>query len=85
MTVEEHYPGSPIVLLPDRIAMETKQQAEIVAAGPGDYDEDGDWVPTDPRLQPDAWIVYREFMRVPGPDDLFFLHEDDVVAILEMP
>ena len=37
VTVEEHYPGSPIVLLPDRIAMETKQQAEIVAAGPGAF------------------------------------------------
>jgi co-chaperonin GroES (HSP10) len=84
--VESNYPGSRIVLLPDRVALEVKQQAEIVAVGPGEWDADlAEFIPTDPRLQPGTWILHADFMRVTvGDGDLFFLHERDVVAILEV-
>jgi co-chaperonin GroES (HSP10) len=82
--VEEHYPGSPILLLQDRLEAETAQQAEVVAVGPGRVDEDGDFVPTDPALKPGTWILHEPFRRVALNEDgtLFILHDTDVVAIL---
>ena len=71
--VEEHYPGSPIVLMTDRLEHETRQQAEVVAVGDV----------SDPRLQPGTWILHEALRRVPMTDDLFLVAEDDVVAIME--
>lgn len=81
--VEDHYPGSPILLLEDRLKSETAQQAEVVAVGPGEYDEDGDFVPVAPELQPGVWVMHEPFRRVTvDGEHLFLLHESDVVAIL---
>jgi len=82
---EDHYPGSPIVLTPDRVALEMKQHAEVVAAGPGTRDEEAEcFVPVDPRLKPGAWILHADFARVYLNDEKeFFLTEADIVAILE--
>lgn len=82
--VEEHYPDSPILLLEDRLKAETSQQAEIVAVGPGERDEEGDFILVDSALQPGVWIMHEPFRRLPVDEDgrMFLLHEDDVVAIL---
>jgi len=84
---EDPYPGSPIVLTSDRVALETKQHAEVVAVGPGRWDEEGEcFVPVDPRLKPGAWILHADFVRVYLNDEKeFFLTTDDIVAILEEP
>lgn len=84
ITAEDRYLGSLIYLLPDRVALETKQQAEVVAVGDGEWDEElEEWIPVDPRLKPGTWILYADFMRVPVDDETFFLHERDVVCIME--
>lgn len=84
ISVDDHYPDSRIVLLPDRLDMETKQQAEIVAVGPGAKDEDGDLIPMDPSLKPGVWVLHnREFGKTEAPDDMFWLTQDDIVAVLE--
>ena len=81
---EDHYPGSPIILTPDRIAQETEQQAEVVAVGPGARDEDGYLVPPDERLKPGAWVIYEILRATPSDkDNEFFVYEHDLVAILD--
>jgi co-chaperonin GroES (HSP10) len=82
--VDPHYPGSPILLLPDRLDLETEQQAEIIAVGPGIHDEDGDFVPTDPDLKPGTWILHEVHRRVAFKDKMFWLTTDDVVGILSV-
>lgn len=81
---EDHYPGSPIILTPDRIIKETEQQAEVVAVGPGARDEDGYLIPPDDRLKPGAWVVYEILRSTPAEKDgEFFVFESDLVAILD--
>lgn len=84
VVAEEHYPGSPIILTPDRIALETKQVAEVIEVGTREYDPElEEYIPMDPRLQPGAFIVHADFQRVYLDDGTFFLHENDVVAVIE--
>lgn len=83
ITVDEHYPDSRILLLPDRLDIETSQQAEVVAVGPGGRDDDGDLIPMDPALKPGTWILHEAHCRAAGPDDAhFWVTADNVVAIL---
>lgn len=82
---EDRYPGSALYVLPATIEVATKQQAEVVAVGPGAYDPDlEEFIPVDPRLKPGAWILHGDFARVWVSDDLFFLNDTDIVAILDM-
>jgi len=84
LPVEDTIPGGRIALLPSTLAAITQQQAEVVAVGAGEFDEDGDYIASDPRLKPGTWILHKAFQRVAsGNPDEFFIHEDDVVAILE--
>ena len=86
IVTEDRYPGSLIYLVPGRVDLEIKQQAEVVAVGPGAWDEEaGCFVQPDDRLVPGAWILHGDFMRTYITDDLFFLNDTDIVAILEAP
>lgn len=83
LETEETLPGGRIALLEGSRNAITAQQGQVVAAGPGEYDEDGDWVPQDPDIKPGAWVLHKAFARKPWHDEAFFiLHADDVVAIL---
>ena len=85
VATEESLPGSRILLTETDRATITSQQARVVEVGPGEFDEDGDYVPTDPRLRPGAWILHAAHKRKPAWDDAhFLLLEDDVVAVLEV-
>lgn len=83
---EDTLPGGKIALLQGSKDALTSQQGIVEAVGPGERDEDGDWVPMDPGLVKGAWVVHRAFARKPWPDpSLFLLHADDVIAIMEAP
>ena len=76
-------PGSRIALLDGSLRAITAQQGIIEAVASGGYDDEGDWVPTDPALAPGRLLVHAPFKRIPTRDDQhFFVHEDDVVAVL---
>ena len=85
LPTDEMFPGGAITLLPSTLRSITQQQAEVVAVGDGEFDEDGYWVASDPRLKPGVWILHKDFQRVAAGNDPreFFVNEDDVVAILE--
>ena len=69
---EDTVPGSPIILLDGSKTAITSQQGVVEAVGPGHYDEDGYFVPMDPRLKPGAWITHTAFARKPCWDDALF-------------
>lgn len=84
VAVQETYPGSPIILVPGRLEVDTAQQAEVVAVGPGYHDEDGYWVPADPDLKPGVWVLHEPHRRVEaGHEDYFWLRFSDITAILD--
>lgn len=74
ITTEERYPGTRIVILADSRAELTKEQAEVVAVG----------ATCEQGLQPGDWVIHRPHARAEGPDGMFWLNEDDVVARLEV-
>lgn len=83
LDTEDTLPGGKIILGDLSKQAITAQQGLIEAVGPGEYDEDGDWIAQDPDLKPGAWIMHRAFARLPWPEEgLFLLHANDVVAIL---
>ncbi len=69
---EETVPGGRVVLLPDRLEAETDQQAEVVAAGAA----------CDPALTPGTWVVHTPMARSEGPDGMFWINEDNIVAVI---
>ncbi len=83
LETEDTLPGGKIVLLDGSKRAITSQQGRIVAAAAGGYDADGVWQPTDPRLCEGAWILHAAFKRQPAREpDHFWVHEDDVLAVL---
>lgn len=74
VAVDDHFQGSPILLLPDRVDAETRQQAEVVAIG---ADVEG--------LQVGDWVVHEPFARTAFGDDasLFLLTADAIVAVIQ--
>lgn len=83
--VEETFPGQRIILLDGSLKSITQCQAEVVEVGPGTTDDEGDFVPMDPRLKPGVWILHEAWRRTDsGEDGLFFLKAEHVVAILEV-
>lgn len=83
---EDTLSGGRVILLDASKRSITQQQGMIEQAGPGDYDEEGAFTPTDPHLAPGTWILHAPWKRVPTWDDeLFLLHEDDVLAYFELP
>ncbi len=61
----------------------TMNQAEVLAVGPGDFDEEGEWQASDPDLKPGQWVLHLPWARTPTWDEaLFMILEDDVLAIL---
>ena len=82
---QETLPGCKVILLEERRALASSQQAEVVMAGQGSFDEDGDFAPVDARLTPGTWILHRQFARAHTDEDgeYFLLKESDIVAILE--
>lgn len=72
LLTEETVPGGRIILLPDRLEADTNQQAEVVAAGAS----------CDPALVPGAWVVHTAHARSEAPDDMFWILEDNIVAII---
>ena len=76
-------PGGRIALLDGSLRAITAQQGIVEAVAAGGHDEDGIYQPTDPALKPGALILHVAFKRHPCADDKhFFVHEDDVVAVL---
>lgn len=83
ITTEETINGGRIIIPEQTRRLVTLNQAEIVAVGSGDMDED-EHRPVDPDLTVGCWILHRSWMRTPTWDeDLFLLHEDDVLGILD--
>ena len=82
---EETLPGGKVILLPERRDLASCQQAEVVLAGQGQFDEEGDFAPVDSRLTPGTWILHRQYARTQTDDEgeYFLLNEADIVAILE--
>ena len=81
---DESLLGSRIVLLDDTRRRITANQGEVVAVGPGSYDEDQCFVPMDPSLKPGAWILHRAWARVETDDpELFIVAADDILAVLD--
>jgi co-chaperonin GroES (HSP10) len=82
---EETLPGGKVILLAERREQSAAQQAEVVLAGQGRFDEDGAYAPVDARLTPGTWILHRQFARSHTSEDgeYFLLKEEDIVAILE--
>ena len=81
---EDRLPGGRIHLLDGSLKAITSQQGIIVSIGTDGRDDEGDPVPVDSRLQPGAWVLHTAFKRIPAPEDgFFFVHEEDVVAVLE--
>lgn len=83
LITEESLDGGRIVLPEGVRKLITQQQAEVLAVGPGDYDEEGDFVPTDPEIKPGRWIMHAPWARKPWLDDpdVFLLDTKDVIAI----
>lgn len=71
-----------IVLLDDTLKYHTQNQAEVVAVGEGGKDDLGYVVPTNPDLKPGAWIIIPNFARTEYKDGLFWVWEDDIMAVL---
>lgn len=82
---EETFPGTSIIATHERRDNSTAQQAEVLEVGPGERDEDGDFVPMDPDLKPGAWVLHKFGARVPvdEQDETFVLHARDIVAVIK--
>jgi len=80
---EDTLPGGKIILLDLSKKAITSQQGIIVSVGTAGRDEEGDPVPVDERLLPGTWILHTAYKRIPSDNEgFFFVHEDDVVAVL---
>ena len=71
------------LVLPET-AKEKPQQGEVVAAGPGRRDEDGDRIPMDVKVG--DTVLYAKYAGTEvkmGDKKLLILKESDVLAIVE--
>ena len=83
---EDRLPGGRIHLLDGSLKAITSQQGIVEDVSEDGYDEDGDFVEHEAALEAGAWILHTAFKRIPstvGDDKHFFIHEDDVIAVLE--
>ena len=80
---QETFAGGQLVL-PDT-AKEKPQQGKVLAVGPGKLDEDGKRLPMDVKVG--DTIVYAKYsgtsFKTEDGNDILFMRESDVLAILE--
>ncbi len=79
----ETFAGGQLVL-PDT-AKEKPQQGQVLAVGPGRRDEDGKRIPMDVKV--DDKVVYAKYagtsFKTENGDEILFIKESDILAILE--
>lgn len=73
-----------IHLLDRTVENMTAGQAEVVAVGPADTDEDAK--PLDPRVVPGAWVLTRFRNWIEVADDCYAIRHEDVIGVfIEYP
>jgi len=72
------------LVLPDT-AKEKPQQGKVLAVGPGRLDDDGKRIPLEVKVE--DTVVYAKYagtsFKTKDGDDILFLKESDILAILE--
>ena len=80
---EATFAGGQLVL-PDT-AKEKPQQGKVLAVGPGRLDEDGERMPMEVKVG--DTVVYAKYsgtsFKTEGREEILFLKESDILAILE--
>ena len=81
--VEEEAKTKGGIIIPDN-AKEKPQEGEVVAAGPGDRDEDGKRIPID--VAPGDRILFGKWsgseVKIDG-EDLLIMKEADILGVLD--
>ena len=81
--VEEEEKTKGGIIIPDT-AKEKPQEGEVIAAGPGAYDDDGKRIPMD--VKPGDRILFGKWsgseVKIEG-DELLIMKESDILGVLD--